>query len=88
MLTCVTGRACSTAPTPARPVWDKNLEARHQADDGVTAGLFAAPVLMGCRHHSVQGLRCRRPATRSSTLKWRGMRVNHLYGEHFVLPEA
>ncbi len=70
---------------------DKNHEAGRESDDGVTAGLFMYPVLMAAdilmfKAHKV-------PVGRDQVqhiemARDMGASFNHLYGEHFVLPEA
>jgi tryptophanyl-tRNA synthetase len=70
---------------------DKNTLARQDPDDGVTAGLFMYPVLMAADilmfnahkvpvgRDQIQHIEMARDIASS---------FNHLYGEHFTLPEA
>ena len=91
MLSCVTGKGLLNRAHAYKASQDKNTEAGREADDGVTAGLFMYPVLMGAdilmfKAHKV-------PVGRDQVQhkeKARDMAssFNHLYGEHFVLPEA
>ena len=91
LLTCVTGKGVLNRAHAYKASVDKNTAADRDADDGVTAGLFMYPVLMGAdilmfKAHKVpvgrdqiQHLEMARDMAAS---------FNHLYGEHFVLPEA
>ena len=91
LLTCVTGKGLLNRAHAYKAVQDKNAEAGREADDGVSAGLFMYPVLMGAdilmfKAHKVpvgrdqiQHIEMARDMAAS---------FNHLYGEHFVLPEA
>ena len=91
MLSCVTGKGLLNRAHAYKASQDKNLEAGRDADDGVTAGLFMDPVLMGAdilmfKAHKV-------PVGRDQVQHIEMARdmassFNHLYGEHFVLPEA
>ena len=91
MLCCVTGKGLLNRAHAYKASQDKNLEAGRDADDGVTAGLFMYPVLMGAdilmfKAHKV-------PVGRDQVQHIEMARdmassFNHLYGEHFVLPEA
>ena len=91
LLTCVTGKGVLNRAHAYKASVDKNTAADRDADDGVTAGLFMYPVLMGAdilmfKAHKVpvgrdqiQHIEMARDMATS---------FNHLYGEHFVLPEA
>jgi len=91
LLTCVTGKGLLNRAHAYKAVQDKNAEAGREADDGVSAGLFMYPVLMAAdilmfKAHKVpvgrdqiQHIEMARDMAAS---------FNHLYGEHFVLPEA
>ncbi len=91
MLSCVTGKGLLNRAHAYKASQDKNTEAGREADDGVTAGLFMYPVLMGAdilmfKAHKV-------PVGRDQVQHIEMARdmassFNHLYGEHFVLPEA
>ncbi len=90
-LTCVTGKGVLNRAHAYKGAQDKNAEAGKEADDGVTAGLFMYPVLMGADilmfnahkvpvgRDQIQHIEMARDMASS---------FNHLYGEHFVLPEA
>jgi len=89
--TCVTRKGVLNRAHAYKASVDKNTAADRDADDGVTAGLFMYPVLMGAdilmfKAHKVpvgrdqiQHIEMARDMAAS---------FNHLYGEHFVLPEA
>jgi tryptophanyl-tRNA synthetase len=91
LLTCVTGTGVLNRAHAYKASVDKNTAAGREQDDGVTAGLFMYPVLMGAdilmfKAHKVpvgrdqiQHIEMARDMAAS---------FNHLYGEHFVLPEA
>jgi tryptophanyl-tRNA synthetase len=91
LLTCVTGKGVLNRAHAYKASVDKNTAAGREQDDGVTAGLFMYPVLMGAdilmfKAHKVpvgrdqiQHIEMARDMASS---------FNHLYGEHFVLPEA
>jgi len=90
-LTCVTGKGLLNRAHAYKAAVDKNHEAGKDTDADVTAGLFMYPVLMGAdilmfKAHKVpvgrdqiQHIEMARDMASS---------FNHLYGEHFVLPEA
>ena len=91
LLTCVTGKGVLNRAHAYKAAVDKNNAASHEPDSDVTAGLFMYPVLMGAdilmfKAHKVpvgrdqiQHIEMARDMASS---------FNHLYGEHFVLPEA
>ena len=91
LLSCVTGKGVLNRAHAYKAAVDKNAASGTEPDDGVTAGLFMYPVLMGAdilmfnAHHvpvgrdQVQHLEMARDMASS---------FNHLYGEHFTLPEA
>jgi len=90
-LTCVTGKGLLNRAHAYKAAMDKNHAAGSDTDADVTAGLFMYPVLMGAdilmfKAHKVpvgrdqiQHIEMARDMASS---------FNHLYGEHFVLPEA
>ncbi len=91
LLSCVAGKGLLNRAHAYKASQDKNLAAGRDADDGVTAGLFMYPVLMAAdillfKSHKVpvgrdqiQHIEMARDMAAS---------FNHLYGEHFTLPEA
>ena len=91
LLTCVTGKGLLNRAHAYKAAQDKNAATGREQDDGVTAGLFMYPVLMGAdillfKAHKV-------PVGRDQVqhiemARDMGASFNHLYGEHFVLPEA
>ncbi len=90
-LTCVTGKGLLNRAHAYKAAQDKNQEAGRDLDDGVNAGLFMYPVLMAADilifnahkvpvgRDQVQHLEMARDIAAS---------FNHLYGEHFTLPEV
>ncbi|MGD9774262.1 tryptophan--tRNA ligase [Diaphorobacter sp.] len=91
LLTCVTGKGLLNRAHAYKAAQDKNTESGHDLDDGVTAGLFMYPVLMAADilmfnahkvpvgRDQIQHIEMARDMAAS---------FNHLYGEHFTLPEA
>jgi len=91
LLTCVTGKGMLNRAHAYKAARDKNHEAGREADDEVTAGLFMYPVLMTADilmfnahkvpvgRDQIQHIEMARNIAAS---------FNHLYGEHFILPEA
>ena len=91
LLTCVTGKGLLNRAHAYKAAVDKNQAAGSDPDNEVTAGLFMYPVLMGAdilmfKAHKVpvgrdqiQHIEMARDMASS---------FNHLYGSHFVLPEA
>ena len=91
LLTCVTGKGLLNRAHAYKAAQDKNAAAGREPDDGVTAGLFMYPVLMGADilifnahkvpvgRDQIQHIEMARDMAAS---------FNHLYGEHLVLPEA
>ena len=90
-LTCVTGKGVLNRAHAYKASQDKNIEAGREIDDGVTAGLFMYPVLMAADilifnahkvpvgRDQIQHIEMARDIASS---------FNHLYGEHFTLPQA
>ena len=91
LLTCVTGKGVLNRAHAYKASVDKNNAAGVDPDAGVTAGLFMYPVLMGADilmfnahqvpvgRDQIQHIEMARDMAAS---------FNHLYGEHFTLPEA
>ena len=91
LLACVTGKGLLNRAHAYKASVDKNTAAGNESDADVTAGLFMYPVLMAAdilmfKSHripvgrdQIQHIEMARDMAQS---------FNHLYGEHFVLPEA
>ncbi|MBL8389391.1 MAG: tryptophan--tRNA ligase [Hydrogenophaga sp.] len=91
LLTCVTGKGLLNRAHAYKASVDKNNAAGEDPDAGVTAGLFMYPVLMAADilmfnahkvpvgRDQIQHIEMARDIASS---------FNHLYGEHFTLPEA
>jgi tryptophanyl-tRNA synthetase len=91
LLTCVTGKGLLNRAHAYKASVDRNTAAGSDPDADVTAGLFMYPVLMAAdilmfKAHQipvgrdqVQHIEMARDIAQS---------FNHLYGQHFVLPEA
>ncbi|MBE0588503.1 MAG: tryptophan--tRNA ligase [Hydrogenophaga sp.] len=91
LLTCVTGKGLLNRAHAYKASVDKNTANGDEPDNGVTAGLFMYPVLMAADilmfnahqvpvgRDQIQHIEMARDMASS---------FNHLYGEHFTLPEA
>jgi tryptophanyl-tRNA synthetase len=91
LLTCVTGKGLLNRAHAYKAAMDKNIAAADDPDAGVTAGLFMYPVLMAADilmfnahqvpvgRDQIQHIEMARDIASS---------FNHLYGEHFTLPQA
>ena len=91
LLSCVTGKGLLNRAHAYKAAVDKNTAAGTEPDTDVTAGLFMYPVLMAAdilmfKSHKIpvgrdqiQHIEMARDMAAS---------FNHLYGTHFVLPEA
>ncbi|MBN8441898.1 MAG: tryptophan--tRNA ligase [Thauera sp.] len=91
LLACVAGKGLLNRAHAYKAAVDKNVAAAEDPDAGVNMGLFMYPVLMAAdilmfKSHKVpvgrdqiQHIEMARDMAAS---------FNHLYGEHFVLPEA
>lgn len=91
MLTCVTAKGLMNRAHAYKAAVQENIDAGEDADYAITMGLFSYPVLMAADilmfnarqvpvgRDQVQHLEMARDIAQ---------RFNHLFGEHFVLPEA
>ena len=90
-LTCVTGKGVLNRAHAYKAQLDKNVAKGEDPDADVTAGLFMYPVLMGAdilmfnAHKVPVG---RDQVQHIEMARDMAQRFNHLYGEHFTLPEA
>jgi tryptophanyl-tRNA synthetase len=90
-LTCVTGKGILNRAHAYKAAMDRNAATGADPDMDVTAGLFMYPVLMGAdilmfnAHKVPVG---RDQVQHIEMARDMAQRFNHLYGEHFVLPEA
>ena len=91
LLTCVTGKGLLNRAHAYKAAQDRNREAGHDTDDGVSAGLFMYPVLMAAdilvfnAHKVPVG---RDQVQHIEMARDMAQRFNHQYGEHFTLPDA
>jgi len=91
LLTCVTAKGVLNRAHAYKASVDKNNAAGNDPDADVSAGLFMYPVLMGAdillfnAHQVPVG---RDQVQHIEMARDMGQRFNHLYGEHFTLPEA
>jgi tryptophanyl-tRNA synthetase len=90
-LTCVCGKGLLNRAHAYKAAVDKNNAAQVDPDSDVTAGLFMYPVLMAADILMFKAHRV--PVGRDQIQHIEMARdmaasFNHLYGEHFVLPEA
>ncbi len=91
LLTCVAGKGLLNRAHAYKAAVDRNVGEGDDPDAGITAGLFMYPVLMAADillfnadkvpvgRDQVQHIEMARDI---------GARFNHLYGEHFTLPQA
>ena len=91
LLTCVTAKGLMNRAHAYKDAVQKNLEAQEDADFGVTMGLFSYPILMAADILMFNANRV--PVGRDQTQHIEmardiAQRFNHLYGEHFRLPQA
>lgn len=90
-LTCVTGKGLLNRAHAYKASVDKNTAKGEDPDADVTAGLFMYPVLMGAdilmfnAHKVPVG---RDQVQHIEMARDMAQHFNHLYGEHFTLPEA
>ncbi|MFZ3119767.1 MAG: tryptophan--tRNA ligase [Variovorax sp.] len=90
-LTCVTGKGILNRAHAYKASVDKNVAKGEDPDADVSAGLFMYPVLMGAdilmfnAHKVPVG---RDQVQHIEMARDMAQRFNHLYGEHFTLPEA
>jgi tryptophanyl-tRNA synthetase len=90
-LTCVTGKGLLNRAHAYKASVDRNVARGEDVDADVTAGLFMYPVLMGAdillfnAHKVPVG---RDQVQHIEMARDMAQRFNHLYGEHFTLPEA
>lgn len=91
LLTCVAGKGMLNRAHAYKAAVDKNRAEGEDDDAGITAGLFMYPVLMSAdillfnAHKVPVG---RDQIQHIEMARDFGQRFNHLYGDHFVLPEA
>lgn len=91
LLTCVTGKGILNRAHAYKAQMDKNIARGEDPDADVSAGLFMYPVLMGAdilmfnAHKVPVG---RDQVQHIEMARDMAQRFNHLYGEHFTLPEA
>ncbi len=90
-LTCVAGKGLLNRAHAYKAAVDKNREAAEDDDAGVSAGLFMYPVLMAADILMFDANKVpvgRDQIQHIEMARDFGQRFNHVYGDHFVLPEA
>ena len=91
LLTCVTSKGLLNRAHAYKAAVDQNTAAQQEPDASVNAGLFMYPVLMAAdilmfnAHQVPVG---RDQVQHIEMARDIAQRFNHLYGEHFTLPEA
>lgn len=91
MLTCVAGKGLMNRSHAYKAAVDGNQEKGDDADLGVTMGLFSYPILMTA---DILMFNAHKIPVGKDQLQHLEMardiaqRFNHIYGQHFVLPEA
>ena len=91
LLTCVTSKGLLNRAHAYKAAVDQNSAAQEEPDANVNAGLFMYPVLMAAdilmfnAHHVPVG---RDQVQHIEMARDIAQRFNHLYGDHFTLPQA
>jgi len=91
MLTCVAAKGLMNRAHAYKAAVQENLDAGEDADFGINTGLFCYPILMAAdillfnAHRVPVG---RDQVQHLEMARDIAQRFNHLFGEHFVLPEA
>lgn len=91
LLTCIAGKGILNRAHAYKAAVDKNRIDGEDDDAGITAGLFMYPVLMAADillFNANQVPVGRDQIQHIEMARDFGQRFNHLYGEHFALPEA
>ncbi len=91
LLTCVAAKGLLNRAHAYKAAVDRNTENAEDPDAGVSAGLFMYPVLMAADILMFNAQRVpvgRDQIQHIEMARDIAARFNHLYGEHFVLPEA
>src|SRR6476469_3836736 len=91
LLTCVAGKGILNRAHAYKASVDRNREAGEDDDAGITAGLFMYPVLMAADILVFNADRVpvgRDQIQHIEMARDFAQRFNHLFGEHFTLPEA
>jgi tryptophanyl-tRNA synthetase len=90
-LNCLAAKGLMNRAHAYKAAVDANLEEKEDPDKGVTMGLFSYPVLMAADILMFKGLKIpvgRDQIQHVEMARDIAQRFNHIYGEHFVLPEA
>lgn len=91
LLTCVSAKGLLNRAHAYKAAVDANLSEQQDADKGITMGLFNYPVLMAA---DILMFNAHKVPVGKDQIQHLEMtrdiaaRFNHLYGEHFILPEA
>lgn len=91
LLTCVTAKGLMNRAHAYKAAVDENLAAEQDPDFGITMGLFCYPVLMAA---DILAFNAHKVPVGRDQIQHIEMardiagRFNHLFGEHFTLPEA
>ncbi|MDH5823048.1 tryptophan--tRNA ligase [Luteimonas sp. RD2P54] len=91
LLTCVAGKGLLNRAHAYKAAVDRNRAEAEDDDAGISAGLFMYPVLMAADILLFNAERVpvgRDQIQHIEMARDFGQRFNHLYGEHFTLPEA
>jgi tryptophanyl-tRNA synthetase len=91
MLTCVTAKGLMNRAHAYKAAVQENADAAEDADLGITMGLFCYPILMAADillFNTNQVPVGRDQMQHLEMARDIAQRFNHLFGEHFVVPEA
>ena len=91
LLTCLTAKGLMNRAHAYKAAVDENVKAGEDPDKAITMGLFSYPVLMAADillFNATQVPVGRDQIQHVEMARDIGQRFNHLFGEHFSLPEA
>ena len=91
LLTCLTAKGLMNRAHAYKAAVDANVEEGEDPDKAITMGLFSYPVLMAADILMFNATRVpvgRDQIQHVEMARDIAQRFNHIYGEHFVLPEA
>lgn len=91
LLTCLTAKGLMNRAHAYKAAVDENVKAGEDPDKAITLGLFSYPVLMAADILMFQATKVpvgRDQVQHVEMARDIAQRFNHIYGEHFALPEA
>ena len=91
LLTCLTAKGLMNRAHAYKAAVDENIKANEDPDKAITMGLFSYPVLMAADILMFQATKVPVGKDQIQHVEMArdiAQRFNHIYGEHFALPEA